>query len=79
MKYSLYSNFLNLNLIALTLDLSLLFLFIILFIFDWLGLHRMGFALVAASGVYSPAAVVSFSLWWLPLSQSVGSRAPRLQ
>ena len=37
MKYSLYSNFLNLNLIALTLDLNLLFLFIILFIFDCVG------------------------------------------
>ena len=42
MKYSLYSNFFNLNLIMLKLDLNLLSLFIILFIFGCVGASLHG-------------------------------------
>ena len=65
------------------------FLSIISFFCFWLGwvftaapglfaaVHRL--ALIAASGGSSLVAVLSLSLWWLFLSQSTGSRAPRLR
>ena len=34
----------------------------------------LGFSLVAASGGYSPVRCTGFSLWWLLLSRSAGSR-----
>ena len=59
------------------------FFFVINFIelfLDGLSLHCcVGFYLVVASRGYSLAAVHGFSLWWLLLSWSMGSRAHRLQ
>ena len=43
------------------------------------SLLRAGFSLVAVSGGYSSLRCSGFSLWWLLLSQSVGSRACRLR
>ena len=51
------------------------FLYIHLFL-AVLGLHCCtGFSLVAASGGYSSWRCVGFSLWWLLLLQTTGSRA----
>ena len=50
--------------------------FIYLFIFGCIGssLLRAGFSLVAASGGYSSLRCAGFSLQWLLLLQSTGSR-----
>ena len=53
------------------------FFFLILFIYFWL--HRVfiaarGLSLVAASGGHSSLRCVGFSLWWLLLLRSTGSR-----
>ena len=58
-------------------DTCSLYLFVCLFVYFWL--HWVFFAvcqlsLVAAGGGYSPLWCVGFSLWWLLLSQSTGSR-----
>ena len=52
------------------------FFFIYLFIFwlRWVFVAAGGLSLVAASGGYSPLQHADFSLWWLLLLQSVGSR-----
>ena len=51
-------------------------LFYLFIIFGCVGssLLRMGFSLVAASGGYSSLQCVGFSLQWLLLLQSMGSR-----
>ena len=58
--------------------LFILFLnFIYLFIYFWLRwvfIAAHGLSLVAASGGYSSLQCVSFSLWWLLLLRSTGSR-----
>ena len=56
----------------------LFFNFIYLFIylwFRWVLVAVWGLSLVAASGGYSWLRCAGFSLWWLPLLQSTGSRA----
>ena len=48
-------------------------LFIYLFIcLPWVFVAVQGLSLVAASGGYSSLRCVGFSLWWLPLLQSMG-------
>ena len=52
-------------------------IYFLLFIYFWLfwvffAVHRL--SLVAASGGYSSLWCVGFSLWWLLLLRSVGSR-----
>ena len=50
--------------------------YFICFIFGCVGslLPRAGFSLVAASGGYSSLQCMGFSLWWLLLLRSTGSR-----
>ena len=55
---------------------------ILFFIYSWLCrlfLAFCGFSLVAASRVYSLLQSMGFSLWWLLLFWSTGSRACRLE
>ena len=54
-----------------------LFYFIYLFIWVlWVFIAAHGLSLVATSGGYSSLQRVGFSLWWLLLLQSTGSRHP---
>ena len=58
-------------------NILLLFLFLNLFIYFWphwvfVAVH--GLSLAAASGAYSSFWCAGFSLWWLPLLWSTGSR-----
>ena len=62
--------------------LTVLFFKIMLFIYLWLrwvlvAVH--GLSLVVASGGYSSLWCMGFSLWWLLLLQSMGSRVRGLQ
>ena len=52
------------------------FLFCFLFFFwpRWVFVAAHGLSLVAASGVYSSLRCAGFSLWWLLLLRSTGSR-----
>ena len=50
------------------------YLFIYLFRLCWVFVAARGLSLVAASGVYSSLQCTGFSLWWLLLLQSMGSR-----
>ena len=51
-----------------------LFLFIYLFLAAWVFVATHRLSLVAASGGYSSLWCAGFSLWWLLLLQSMGSR-----
>ena len=49
-------------------------LFIYLFWLHWVFVAAHGLSLVATSGGYSPLLCAGFSLWWLLLLRSMGSR-----
>ena len=50
--------------------------YLLIYLFGCVGslLLRLGFPLVVASGGYSSLRCVGFSLWWLLLLRSTGSR-----
>ena len=57
--------------------MHILFLFLFLFIYFWLCwvfVAVCGLSLVAVSGGYSSLRCAGFSLWWLLLLRSTGSR-----
>ena len=51
-----------------------LFILLIYFWLRWVFVAAHGLSLVAASGGYSSLLCAGFSLWWLLLLQSMGSR-----
>ena len=54
--------------------LWLLIFFLFFFLLCWIFIAVLGFSLVVASGDYSSLQYMGFSLWWLLLLQSMGSR-----
>ena len=65
--------------VSCTCWLSILFCFLIIYFLAVLGLHCCsGFSLGAATGAFSLVPVTGFSLLWLLLVRSMGSR-PRLR
>ena len=55
-------------------DYKIIFYLFIYFWLCWVFVSARGLSLVAASGGYSSLRCVGFSLWWLLLLQSGGSR-----
>ena len=56
------------------ISLKNIFILFIYFWLHWVFVAARGLSLVAASGGYSSLRCMSFSLWWLLLLQSMGSR-----
>ena len=62
-----------------TWALGFVFFILIYFWLCWVFVAARGLSLVVVSGVYSWLRCTGFSLWWLLLLQSTGSRACRFQ